>query len=195
EGFRQQWNARQVDDGTEAFTYEIQTSHDRGGFWARSRPRPAGLNVQLYFQPADAPDKNQREAVVRVGLFGDHGSSRATLLPATAPRVFQSLRAYLQGSTEQRTRERWPFTQHVEIYPLLANLEIGKVLEGWGRDVSLGGVRLLVAEEPGSEFAYLHFHETPATAPLAVLGRIVRLLPLDDGVFELGITFMADGPV
>ena len=81
----------------------------------------------------------------------------------------------MQGNTEHRLRERWPFTQRVGIYPVLANLEIGKALEGWGCDVSLGGVRLLAPEEPPSEFAYLHFHETPKTAPLAVLGRIVRV--------------------
>ena len=97
EGFRQQWDARPVGADAEAFAFEIQTNSSRGGFWSGSRPRPAGLNVQLRFQPADAPDTNQREAVVRVGLFGDHSTHPATLLPSTAPRIFQSLRAYLQG--------------------------------------------------------------------------------------------------
>ncbi len=194
EGFRQQWNARSADGDPEAFAFEIRTSEERGGFWRGSRPRPAGLNVELRFQPADAPDANQREAVVRVGLFGDHGRRRETLLPATAPRIFQSLRAYLQGNTEQRTRERWPFTQRIGVYPVLSNLIIGKPLEGWGRDVSLGGVRLLAPEEPRSEFAYLHFHETPKTAPLAVLGRIVRVQSLEDGAYELGFTFVVDAP-
>ncbi len=174
DGFRQQWDARPVGADAEAFAFEIQTNSGRGGFWSGSRPRPAGLNVQLRFQPADAPDMNQREAVVQVGLFGDRGAHPATLLPSMAPRIFQSLRAYLQGATEQRTRERWPFLQRVGIYPVLAKLEIGKPLEGRGRDVSMGGVRLWAPEEPPSEFAYLHFHETPKTAPLAVLGRIVR---------------------
>ena len=81
------------------------------------------------------------------------------------------------------------------VYPVLAKLELGKPLEGRGRDVSMGGVRLWAPEEPPSEFAYLHFHETPKAAPLAVLGRIVRVLPLEDGAYELGVTFAADGPV
>ena len=82
----------------------------------------------------------------------------------------------------------------IGVYPVLANLEIGKALEGWGRDISMGGVRLLAPQEPPSEFAYLHFHETPKTAPLAMLGRIVRILPLDEGAYELGVTFVVDGP-
>jgi serine/threonine protein kinase len=183
EGFRQQWNARPVDEGAETFAFEIRTNSGKGGFWSGFRPRPAGLIVRLSFQPADAPGQNQREAVVRVGLFGDHGSARAQLLPATAPRLFQSLRAYLQGGTDQRQRERWPFAQHVGVYPVIANLEIGRALEGWGCDISLGGVRLLAPEEPPSEFAYLHFNETPKTAPLAVLGRIIRVQRRDEGVY------------
>ena len=194
EGFRQQWDAQPVEEGGEVFAFEIRTKNGKG-FWLGSRRRPAGLSIQLRFQPPDASDTNQREAVVRVGLFGDHGPRQEMLLPSTAPRIFQSLRAYLQGNTEQRTGERWPFTQRIGVYPVLANLEIGKALEGWGRDISLGGVRLLAPQEPPSEFAYLHFHETPKTAPLAVLGRVVRILPLDEGAYELGVTFVVDGPV
>ena len=131
---------------------------------------------------------------MRVGLFGRHGAGADALLSATAPRLFQSMRAYLQGSVEQRMRERWPFTQRVGVYPVTARLEVGSALEGFGRDVSLGGVRLLAPQEPPTEFAYLHFHETPRTAPLAVLGRIVRAQPLADGAYELGFTFVAGGP-
>ena len=71
---------------------------------------------------------------------------------------------------------------------------MGQALEGHGRDVSLGGARILVPQEPPSEFAYLHFHETPRVASLAVLGRIVRVIAHDDGSYELGVTFVADGP-
>ena len=194
EGFRQQWNARPTEDGGNIFAFQIHTPGSKGGFWQKPKPRPAGVEVRVRLQPADAPDANQREAVVRVGLFGNHGPLQDALLPASAPRIIQSLRAYLQGSTEHRMRERWSFGQRVGIYPVLAHLQIGRALEGRGRDVSLGGVRLLVPQEPPTEFAYLHFHETPQTASLAVLGRIVRVLPLDYGSYELGFTFVVDGP-
>ena len=194
EGFRQQWNARPTEDGANDFAFQIHTAVPKGGFWQKSKPRPAGVEVRVRLQPADAPDANQREAVVRVGLFGNHGQRQDTLLPASAPRIIQSLRAYLQGGTEHRLRERWPFHQCVGVYPVLAHLQIGRALEGRGRDVSLGGVRLLVPQEPPTEFAYLHFHETPQVGSLAVLGRIVRVQPLDDGSYELGFTFVVDGP-
>ncbi len=148
------------------------------------------MHVRL--QPADSVDTNQREAVVRVGLFGDHGSLKEMVLGSTAPRLFQSLRAYLQGGADQRGRERWPFGQCVGIYPVLANLEIGRAMEGRGRDVSLGGVRVQVPQEPPSEYAYFHFHETPAASALAVLGRIVRVQALEDGAYELGVAFAAE---
>ncbi len=194
EGFRQQWNARPSEGGANAFTFQIHTAVPRSGFWQKTKPRPAGVEVRVRLQPADAPDANQREAVVRVGLFGDPGPLQDGLLPASAPRIMQSLRAYLQGGREHRLRERWSFGQRVGVYPVLAHLQIDRPLEGRGRDVSLGGVRLLVPQEPPTEFAYLHFHETPQTASLAVLGRIVRVLPLEDGSYELGFTFVVDGP-
>jgi serine/threonine protein kinase len=194
EGFRQQWDARQIDAGADSFAFEIPTRSGKGLLWP-SRRRPAGLHVRLFLQPADGTETNQREVVVQVGLFGDHGRRRETLLLATAPRIFHSLHAYLQGGIEHRRRERWPFAQRVGVYPVLAHLEIGQVVEARGRDVSLGGVRLLAAEEPPSEFAYLHFYETPKAAPLALLCRIVRKQHLDKGGCELGLTFAADGPL
>ena len=193
EGFRQQWDARQVEDRGNAFAFHIETATARAGFWPRSKA-PAGVEVRVRLQPGDAPDTSQREAVVHVGLFGRRGPDAAALLSATAPRVFQSMRAYLQGNAEQRRRERWPFTQRVGVYPVTARLEVGPALEAFGQDVSLGGVRLVVPQEPPTELAYLHFHETQRTAPLAVLGRIVRAQSMDDGAYQLGFTFVADGP-
>jgi hypothetical protein len=192
EGFRQHWNAESAPPAGDSFAFKIHTSNGKTGFWSLSKPAPVGVEMEVRLQPADAMDANQREAVVRVSLFGDHGALKGTLLPLTAPRLFQSLRAYLQGGTDQRGRERWPFTQRVGVYPILAHLEIGRALEGRGRDVSPGGARLQVPQEPPSEYAYLHFHETPKAAAFAVLSRIVRVQPLEDGAYELGLNFAAE---
>jgi len=193
EGFRQHWNAEPALVGGDSFAYTIRTGNSKAGFWPLSKPTPAGVEMRLCFQPADATDANQREAVVHLVLFGDHGALKDTLLSSTAPRLFQSLRSYLQGSADQRGCERWQFTQRVGIYPILAHLEIGRALEGRGRDISLGGARLQVPQEPPSEYAYLHFHETQKTAAYAVLSHIVRAQVLDDGAYELGVTFAVEG--
>jgi hypothetical protein len=194
EGFRHQWNAETGPAAAGLFSFKIRTANAKAGFWSRPKLEAAGVEIQVRLQPADAPDANQREAVVRVALCGDHGAIKETVLSATAPRLFQSLRAYLQGGADQRVGERWPFAQRVGVYPILAHLEIGRALEGRGFDVSLGGMRLLVPQEPPSEYAYLHFHETPSVAAFAVLSRIVRVQPLEDGAYELGLTFAVEGP-
>ncbi len=191
EGFRQHWNAELASRASDWFAFKIPTCSGKSRFW--SSPKPAGVEMQVRLQPADAPDMNQREAVVRVGLFGDHGSLKDTILPSTAPRLFQSLRAYLQGRADQRGRERWSFTQCVGFYPILAHLEIGNPLEGRCHNIALGGVCLQVPQEPPSEYAYLHFHEALMTASFAVLGRIVRSHALGDGAYELGVTFAVEG--
>jgi serine/threonine protein kinase len=193
EGFRQHWNAEPAPPGGNSFAFKIRTSNGKPGFWSLSKRTPVGVEMQVRFQPANATDANQREAVVRMGLFGDHGALKDTLLPSTAPRLFQSLRAYLQGGADQRGRERWSFTQRVGVYPVLAPSEIGRVLEGRGRDISLDGARLQVPQEPPSEYAYLHFHETATAAAFAILSRIGRVQPLEDGAYELGLTFAAEG--
>jgi serine/threonine protein kinase len=193
EGFRQQWNAEPGPRAAGLFAFKIRTTNAKSGFWSRPKAEPAGVEIQVRLQPDDAPDANQREAVVRVSLFGDHGAIKETVLSATAPQLFQSLRAYLQGGADQRVCERWPFVQRVGVYPILAHLEIGRALEGHGHDVSLRGMRLQVPQEPPSEYAYLHFHETPSAAAFAVLSRIVRVQPLEDGAYELGLMFAVEG--
>jgi serine/threonine protein kinase len=190
EGFRQQWSAKLESPAANLFAFKIPTSTAKSRFWLA--PKPAGVEINVRLQPADAPDRNQREAVVRFSLFGDHGALTNTILRSTAPRLFRSLRAYLQGGADQRGRERWAFRQQVGFYPVLAHLEIGRPLDGRCHNISLGGVYLQVPQDPPSEYAYLHFHETPVAAPLAVLGRIVRSQPLGDGAYELGVTFAVE---
>jgi serine/threonine protein kinase len=187
EGFRQQWNAELAFPAANSFAFQIPTSSGKARFWLA--PKPAGVAIHVRLQPEDSPDMNQREAVVRVSLYGDHGALKDTILPSTAPRLFKSLRAYLQGGADQRGRERWTFNQSVGVYPILAHLKIGDALEGRCQNVSLGGVCLRVPREPPSETAYLHFHETPMAAPYGVLGRIVRSQALGGGAYELGVTF------
>ena len=53
--------------------------------------------------------------------------------------------------------------------------------------------------EPEFSGARVHHAQEPIDGAAAdvvreVLGRIVRVIPLDDGSYELGFTFAADGP-
>ena len=47
EGFRQQWNAQTTEEAGNAFAFQIHTASAKSGFWSRSKPQPAGLDVQL----------------------------------------------------------------------------------------------------------------------------------------------------
>ncbi len=172
EGFRQQWNAQPL-RGRLQF---IRIPHPYGpGERTWSKPQPAGLEVRVHLQPANAPDANQREAVVRIGVFGNHGQAQESVLPSMAPRIFQSL-PLPTGSTEHRLQGRWLFTQRVGVYPVLAHLEIGSALGGSLRDVSLGGVRVQAPQEPPTELPTC-ISTKQRRRLLAVLGRIIRVLP------------------
>ena len=83
EGFRQQWRAKLESPTANLFEFKVPTSSAKSRFW--SAPKPAGVKINVLLQPADAPDMNQREAVVRFSLFGDHGGLTNTILRSTAP--------------------------------------------------------------------------------------------------------------
>jgi hypothetical protein len=192
EGFRQHWDAQWVRQDHPTFTLRLQTGEGRG-FWPR-RWAPAGIDVHVSVQPPDGADSHRREAVVRLEPFGDHGPRKDTVLPGLGPRLFQSLRAYLQAHPEQRGQERWPFPQAIDVYPVLPGPELGEVLPARGRDVSRGGVCALTPRRPAGSHVYLHFRETPRAAPLAVRGRVVRAQPTAAGWYEVGVAFSVDGP-
>jgi hypothetical protein len=135
-----------------------------------------------------------REVVARVRAVGVDAEGEAKLRDL-APRILQSLRAYLQGTPEQRIEDRWPFHQVLKLYPVLPDLDLAEVIEARGRDISRSGLRCQVPLPPPTEFLYIHFPETASLADLAILGRIVRLGEAPDGWYDLGITFAVDGPV
>jgi len=214
EGFRQYWRADLIATGENALTLQIVTRTPPRSFWSFRNGGTAGIKIQIRLDPSptssppprpavvdcswSTPSGNTssstRQAIVQVLLFGDKEGSLSEMMRDMAPRLFQSIRAHLQTNPDQRGEQRFPFTQLLRIYPVLPDLQLAGVQEARARNLSRGGLSLVAPSELPSKYVYLHFHETPSMADLALLGRVVRCLPQEEGRFEVGLTFVVDGP-
>ncbi len=72
---------------------------------------------------------------------------------------------------------------------MLPDLEVDEILDGITRNISLGGVSFRVSKAPRTEQTYLHWHQSQAVAPYAILARIKRVQPLSGGGYEVGTSF------
>jgi serine/threonine protein kinase len=188
EGFRSEWQASTVHESATSYVLQIDLQ-------TPSRPEDRGegslirVAVELDVQSAMASTKHYAEARMRVRPAGENAERAVSLLPELAPRLFDSMRSYLQASPDQRREDRWQCPQPLHVYPVMPSLELEEVLEGISRNISLGGVSFRVSKPPRAEQAYLHWHKSASVSRFAVLVRIIRVQPMAGGGFEVGACF------
>jgi serine/threonine protein kinase len=186
EGFRSEWNARIAEQNNNHFLFHIDLPPARADELDKN-PMPV-VALQLDVQTTSSP-RHVTEARMRVYPAGGNRFHIARVLPELAPRLFDSMRSYLQSSPDQRSEDRWPCPQPLHVYPVKPNLELDQVLEGISRNISLGGVSFRILEKPQTDRVYLHWHRSPAVSAYAVLARIIRVQPMAGGGFEVGGVF------
>jgi serine/threonine protein kinase len=193
DGFRQQWNARTLSEGENAWVFQIDP-HPTRRFWERGAAPPPQLEVHLEVQPVPRPETRLSEAVVRVHPRGGQGDQASRLLAGLGPQLFESLRSYLQASPEQRAEERWPCTHPLHVHPVLPDLDLAEVMEATGKNISHGGINFRVAAPPPTDHVYLHWHDSPRVSAFAVLARVIRVLPSGPDRYEVGAQFPVEAP-
>jgi serine/threonine protein kinase len=193
DGFRQQWHARTLSEGENAWVFRLDLQPPRR-FWGPGAAPPPHLEVRLEAQPVPRPETRLSEVVVRVHPRGGEGDQASRLLAGLGPQLFESLRSYLQASPEQRAEERWPCTHPLHVHPVLPDLDLAEVLEATGKNISHGGINFRVSAPPPTDQVYLHWHDSPRVSAFAVLARIIRVLPSGPDRFEVGALFPVDGP-
>jgi serine/threonine protein kinase len=190
-GFQQEWQAQLVSEEGGCFHFHINLEVPRR-FRERPTTRPTRLELQL--QPPSLQGTGHRiaEARVRLRLTGGDPTLVNRILPGLAPQLFDSIRSYLQASPEQRSNERRPCSLPLHAYPVLPDLELGEVLEGTARNVSVAGISFRVARKPAEEKLYLHWHKSPTVSSYAVLAQVVRIQPAGATLFDVGAAFSND---
>lgn len=136
EGFRKLWKASIVETSDESFVMRLgETQEPKPGWFGRSTP--SGLELQIQLQ--SGRNSGVCQAIVRLKTFGGNGLKSSLELIDKAPKLFESVRCFLQANPEQRREIRWPFPQDLRIYPVQPNEGVVAVLTGKGKDISKGG--------------------------------------------------------
>jgi serine/threonine protein kinase len=187
EGFRTEWNARVVEQKNNGYLFHIDLPPLNSTDDPDKNPVPV-VAFQLDAQRPRLP-RHVAEARMRVYPAGGNRFHVARLLPDLAPRLFDSMRSYLQAAPDQRSEDRWTCAQPLHVYPVKTDLELDEVLEGMSRNISFGGVSFRILEEPKTDQVYLHWHRSATVSAYAVLARIVRVQPMAGGGFEVAGCF------
>jgi serine/threonine protein kinase len=188
DGFRQHWNAQLVREEAGGLLLHLDLQLPRR-FHERPTTRPPQLELQVHAPSMQGLGHRVGEARVRLRLLGGDPTLVNHVLPNLAPQLFDSIRSYLQARTEQRANERWPCVQPLSAYPVQPDLELGEVLEGSGRNISLTGVSFRATKRPTTEKLYLHWHRSSKVADYALLARVVRVQLVAGGLFEVAAIF------
>jgi hypothetical protein len=188
-GFRRQWNAAIVSRDDNSFVCRVEAARS---LWQRWVGGQAGLEVQVCVSPDGQPDARLAEATVHIKPFGGAGAEDAERLMAAAPALLESLRSYLQVSSERRGQERWPCAHPLQVSPVLPDLEVAGEIAGTAKDLSLNGISFLVPQTPPSDRLYLRVNTGAEPAEFALLARVVHIRHRADGLVEVGAAFFTD---
>lgn len=187
EGFRAEWRACIAEQQADRFVFHLDLPQARSGERDNASPPRIAFELEVQSRPDSA--KHYAEVRMRVSPISGDRNRLSRQLAELAPRLFDSMRRYLQAGPEQRSEDRWQCPQPLHVYPVMPDLELEEVLEGISRNISLRGISFRVAKAPNTELAYLHWHRSVKVSPYAVLARIIRVQSMPGGGFEVGAVF------
>ncbi len=186
-GFCERWQATAIRADGRQFLYHIRVPPT---LLERFLGRHPGLEVSFTLMDQETTTSL---ATLRVEMRPiSCGQTCGTdLLEGLGPLVLNSLRDHLQAAPERRKQERFPFERPVTVYPLREDDELGPGIEGRTRNVSLGGLGVLLPSGPEGQQEQAVALHLRALDPQGVLlaGRIVRSGLCKDGRHDLGIVF------
>ena len=187
DGFRQFWGARTVHQTDWLAVFQMELPPAAGAF--RRDERPVVVEVRVQVQPLQGKTTGMTEARISVRPVWERGPKVAHDLERLGPKIFDSIRSYLQVNPEQRYEQRYPFSHAVRIFPLRDGTDIGDPLEGISRDVSRCGVCFQTSAPPSTNQVYLNWNKIGRLAPFALLARVIRTQKIRGGEFENGAIF------
>jgi hypothetical protein len=186
DGFCQRWRAsvRYCDD--RAFDLFVPVPRD---VWQFCLGRQVGLHLELRLaQPQGVPTHLSEVGVV-IKPAGCNRNQAVQVLATVGPVLLESLRSYLQAIPEMRTQERLAYYQRVRVSPVLANCQLGGLIECQAKDISLKGIGFFLPRQPPSPQFYVNTQLPDEATELALLARAVRVKPVGNGWYEIGALF------
>lgn len=158
----------------------------QGTFWQRFWRTSPGLEFRVEYQPPTRIHSNLSQARVQIEIKGGAKAPLTEELRTAALKMLNRFRSHVQDAPDHRKQMRLPFQQQVMIYPILSKTEWGERILGETKDVSTGGIGLILPAPTNAKYVYIHFPRAQSVDGLAVLGRVVREEPVSEGC-EVGV--------
>jgi hypothetical protein len=176
--------------GDTLFSIRVAAAEGSRGFLGRLVQRESGMQIQIeVYPPVGEPALS--EAVIHIAPFGTARNEQPDRVRVLALELLKRLQACLDVAADYRAHVRLPFTRAAHIYPLGPGMRIGTPAEGRGRNLSLSGAGLELAQRPPTPQVYVHFPDVPALRTFALLARVVHVNCREDQTFEVGLSFLA----
>lgn len=186
EGFCSWWSARVIRREEDCYELELDIPRSRS-LWNVFRISKC-LKLTIKTEHSTVMRTRSAEVSIHLDYPGADKLLREQTLTELGPKVLESLGEYLQAMPDQRSRERIRLSLPVRIYPVFPHLELGPVMDGTIRNLSLTGVGLRVRSRPPVNWLYLHLYECAKAQNYAALVRMVRCRN-SNGEYEIGATF------
>jgi len=187
--FEKFWGAATVRQTADEFRYRIQLP---ASFRSRYPVGAPELDVEINLNLPHLTSGPLTEVEVRVRADG--GAIQRQMLDEVGPLLLESLRSTLDLQEDRRESDRVGWTEPLVVWPVWPQEDrIGDPLLCRGRDVSLGGLRLLAPAEPGSSLLWVQLGAGAHHAAIDSLARVVRVAAHGEG-FEVGVQFCQEPP-
>ena len=111
------------------------------------------------------------------------------LLDEAGPVLLDAVRNAVQAHPDRRRQDRVTFDQLVEVRTAPEDGAPEMVLHARARDLSRGGMGLVLPERPNSRRVHIFLSPGGDAPPVPVPSRLVRLQPREDG-YEAGALFL-----
>jgi serine/threonine protein kinase len=183
--FPTQWQAQLLKQTDENFICRIPASRT---LWQRCFQGASGMEVYVHLQPFDETSQLV-EAIVRIQPYGTANARLAKEITEAGPVLIESVRAYLQPETGDRTYERWPCHVPLLVYPICSGASIAEPMQVAGKDISLGGIGFCAPRLPDADHFYISLPRESDSPGFAVLAHVRRQRPGADGWHEIGAAF------
>ncbi len=160
-------------------------------FWRRCFSKPVGLEIEVLMQPR-RDDRTEIAVVIRP--FGCGRQQAIELLEGEGMRLLAELQKHLHNRPDQRRLPRFAVQKRIMLSPVLAGNDLAPPVEGMTKDVSAGGICIVLPHEISSKHLYVNLPEIQALAPYAGLAEVVRMSKMRNGWYEIGAQFAVDQP-
>jgi serine/threonine protein kinase len=180
EGFRRHWIGKEIGSGPNEKVMHITPPAAGLKRWLGKVP---GLRLQVThgtWRDVDLP------VPIAVRLEPLPGGEH--LLEELGPRIFDSIRQYLQAEPDRRQEERFRLDKLVRVAPMFDKDDVGEGIVAQALDVTHDGFGLFLPCRPKSDHLLLDLSGGKGS-PLLVPATIVRAEPRPDGRYLVGVKF------